>query len=345
MTEPEKIIWNTFYLPITYSGELIVYIEKLAHQSNGFRRSCFTFTNARSAFFAFLKAVLPQADEKVLLPAYIGWSSREGSGVFDPIAELGLSYAFYKVDRRLHIDLDHLEQLFQTHKVKVLVLIHYFGYVDPNYVKAIKLARSYGALVLEDEAHAMLTDLVGGASGRLGDACIFSLHKMLPLKEGGMLVVNSGQESLLNSELWAEIHLPSPWEYDIKEISHRRCQNAELLSQLLEPLRDEVEPLWDKPQAGEVPQTYPVLIRNVSRDQLYFAMNQAGFGVVSLYHTMIEQITLEEFPVSHQLARHILNLPVHQDVESDALKVMVNQLAECIKFLSATTNSKIAGGV
>lgn len=310
-----------------------MYIEKLARQSNEFRRSCFTFANARSAFLAFLKAVLAKVDEKVLLPAYVGWSEREGSGVFDPIAELGLSYAFYKIDHRLRIDLDHLEHLFQTHQVKVLVLIHYFGYVDPNYAQAIDLARRHGALVLEDEAHAMLTDLVGGKSGRLGDACIFSLHKMLPLKEGGMLVVNSGRESLLKPSEWAEVNLPSPWEYDLYEISRRRCRNAELLCKLLEPLREEVEPLWDKPQLGEVPQTYPVIVRNVSRDQLYFAMNKAGFGVVSLYHTMIKQIALEEFPVSHQLARQILNLPVHQDVESDALEAMVDQLAQCIKLL------------
>lgn len=309
-----------------------MYIEKLARQSPKFCRSCLTFTNARSAFLTFLKAVSPKEDEKILLPAYIGWSEREGSGVFDPITELGLSYAFYKIDSRLHIDLDNLEQLFKTHQVKVLVLIHYFGYVDPNYTQAIDLASKYGAVVLEDEAHAMLTDLVGGKSGRLGDACIFSLHKMLPLTQGGMLVVNSGREFLLDKLECFALNLPSPWEYDLYEISRRRCRNAELLRQLLEPLQEEVEPLWDQLQPGEVPQTYPVLVHNVSRDQLYLAMNKAGFGVVSLYHTMIEQISLAEFPVSHCLARHILNLPIHQDVESDALSAMVDQLAECIRL-------------
>lgn len=319
-----------------------MYIEKLA-QTDGFRRSCYPFINARSAFSAFLQTVSPNAKEKVLLPAYVGWSSREGSGVFDPIAQLNLSYAFYKVDNRLHIDLDNLEQLFQTHQVKVLVLIHYFGYVDPNYIKAIALARRYGAFVLEDEAHAMFTDLIGGASGRLGDACIFSLHKMLPLKTGGMLVINSGGD-ILKPDYLPEVNLPSPWEYDLKEISHRRRQNAEVLSQLLESLKDDVEPLCHQLKPGEIPQTYPVLIRNVSRDKLYLEMNQAGFGVVSLYHTMIKQISLQEFPVSHQLAGQILNLPIHQNVKPHALAAMVNQLGESIKSLS-NNYIKIAGGV
>ena len=48
--------------------------------------------------------------ERVLLPAYVGWSAKEGSGVFDPVDELGVPYAFYRLDDRLRIDLYGLEQ-------------------------------------------------------------------------------------------------------------------------------------------------------------------------------------------------------------------------------------------
>ena len=109
-------------------------------------RTCFRphrfFVNARSAWKAFLAAMHFQPCETVLLPAYIGWSAREGSGVFDPVAEMVLPSVFYRLDARLRIDLDHLERCLQAGHVKVLLLIHYFGYVDPGYAEAVGLRAS-----------------------------------------------------------------------------------------------------------------------------------------------------------------------------------------------------------
>ena len=52
-----------------------------------------------------------------------------------------------------------------------------------------------------------------------------------------------------------------------------------------------------------------MIVREANRDELYERMNAAGFGVVSLYHTLIEQIPRDEFPESFELSRTILNLP------------------------------------
>lgn len=310
-----------------------MYIEKLAQQVRAFRRPYAVFPDARTGFEAFLRPVMEEEKGTVLLPAYVGWSPREGSGVFDPIEKLGLSYGFYRMDDSLRIELDHLETCLKSNLVRVLVLIHYFGFVDPAYEQAVSLARRYGAMILEDEAHAMLTDLVGGLSGRLGDACIFSLHKLLPLRSGGMLIVNNAETSLLTRVGCRSTLKSTLWEFDLKLISERRERNACLLSQLLQPLEEYVSPLWGKPQSGEVPQTYPVFIQTVSRDEVYFAMNKSGFGVVSLYHTMIDQIPEKEFPTSHRISRQILNLPVHQDIMPSDLEALVEQLARCVKSL------------
>ncbi len=92
--------------------------------------------------------------------------------MFDPIAVLNLDYSFYALDESLHIDLDSLRAELQTGRVCVVVLIHFFGFVDPSFAEAVKIARDHDVFIVEDEAHAMLTDLVGGICGRLGDACI-----------------------------------------------------------------------------------------------------------------------------------------------------------------------------
>jgi dTDP-4-amino-4,6-dideoxygalactose transaminase len=235
------------------------------------------------------------------------------------------------MDGRLRIDLESFAAQLASHPVRVVVLIHYFGYLDPNYVRAVELARAAGATVLEDSAHAMLTDLVGGGCGRLGDASIYSLHKMFPTPSGGMLVQNGGTPNTDSSP--ADLHFPF-WSYDLLGISERRRANAQQLTELLQPLSSHVEPLWPILGRSEVPQTYPVLIHGLSRFDLYLAMNEAGHGVVSLYHTMIEQLNPVDYPDAHQIASTILNLPVHQDTSADALRSMVDFMTGAIEQLA-----------
>jgi dTDP-4-amino-4,6-dideoxygalactose transaminase len=82
--------------------------------------------------------------------------------------------------------------------------------------------------------------------------------------------------------------------------------------------------------ARAVPQTLPVVIPRGLRDDIYFRMNEAGYGVVSLYHTLIEEVTVRAYPEAHRLSRAMLNLPVHQDVAVDAIPGLVAALAEIV---------------
>ena len=304
-------------------------IEMGAKDSGRFRRPIAYFAKAREGFKAFLQSSNLASGITVLLPAYIGWSQREGSGVFDPIMETGLPYAFYRMDDKLRIDLEHLEQLFKTTRVGILLIIHYFGYVDPGYPEAVRLARENNVLVLEDEAHALYSDLVGGICGRLGDAVIFSLHKMLPFGIGGMLMYNSDIGGSVTG-ISQNPHI-SPWDYDLHEIAQCRRRNVLYLTSLLTNLEDEISLLRPELPEGVFPQTFPVLIRRASRDRLYQVMNDDGFGVVSLYHTLISQISKEQFPDSDWLSHKIMNLPVHQDVTRDTLSSMVDALDRNIR--------------
>lgn len=315
-----------------------MYIEKIARIKNNYRRTFLPFKNARTAFTSFLASLTfnPDMQEKVVLPAYIGWSEREGSGVFDPIRELGLPFEFYRIDEKLCIDIAHFRHIVETHRSKVVVIIHYFGHIDPNYETAVHIAQQHGALILEDEAHAMLTDIVGGISGRLGDASIFSLHKLLPVDRGGLLVFNTHNADTNLHTSYRDDTAPLPWDYDLKQIAEKRMENVACLNTLIPSLKGEVESLLTSLQPGEYLQTYPIIIKNVSRDALYFMMNEAGYGVVSLYHTLIAPITIEQYPHSHMLANHILNLPIHQDIPMSLFKNMILKLEECIETLLST---------
>src|ERR1017187_3960139 len=122
----------------------------------------------------------------------------------------------------------------------------------------------------------------------------------------------------------------SPYDYDLYQIAKRRQHNARFLLQLLADSTLPVEPLHTSTPDGVVPQSLPVIVSTRSRDEIYFEMNSFGFGVVSLYHTLIQQITSEEFPESQKLSRHILNLPVHQDINDQELIDLVHCLGKAL---------------
>lgn len=303
-------------------------ISKAALDPENCRRRFLLFPSARAAFRAFLAGAEFRSDESVALPAYLGWSAREGSGVFDPVMSLGLRFAFYRVDSSLNIDLEDLSRLLARVRVRVLVLIHYFGRVDPHAAEAAELGRTRGAIVVEDSAHAMLTDLVGGVAGRLGDASIFSLHKLLPVETGGLLVMRGGRASPVpTATLRPDDVDVLPWSFDVRAIAERRLENARRLETLVSELDGNVVPLWTTWPEGCVPQSYPVIIKHADRDRLYERLNSRGFGVVSLYHSLVNPIDRGAYPDSYRVSRRIMNLPVHQDVDSDQLRALVDELA------------------
>lgn len=290
------------------------------------------FLRARDAFGAILDAEGIGPLDGVLLPAYIGWSPKEGSGVFDPIVQRGIVPVFYRMDGRLQIDLDDLCRKLQSDaRIKAILLIHYFGFVDSRLREAVAAARSRGILVIEDAAHALYTDYVHGSCGRQGDYTIYSLHKMLPLASGGMAAFQTrAPRSGLGSERSA---YGDPFSYDLAAIASKREENYRCLQKLLAPLAESIVPLFETLQDGITPQTFPARVLKADRFQLYRRMNEAGYGVVSLYHTLIEPLRLAqtEWQEELALAGQIINLPVHQDVDPGLYEGMIRTLARLFK--------------
>ncbi len=221
--------------------------KKPVRAENGLR-SLFCFRSARQAFRAYLEATGFSQHGKVLLPAYVGWSSREGSGVFDPVRESGANWSFYPVGEDLSVDLGALPNLISGDDPCLLVIIHYFGYPSAGSSRAARLVHDRGGLVLEDQAHSLLSDWIGGVTGRLGDASVFSFHKLFPVEWGGGLSLsNIGTETLRErlstSPLRTELPF-DPLSYDLKRISEAQRANAVELARRLEPLSDHLRPLF-----------------------------------------------------------------------------------------------------
>jgi hypothetical protein len=117
-------------------------------------------------------------------------------------------------------------------------------------------------------------------------------------------------------------------DYDWRAIAAARRRNFELV---LAGVRDiagrhpGVELFWPDLSDHDVPQTLPVRVLGGRRDEVYHRMNADGFGMVSLYHTLVPE--LRDNATMTELASTIINFPVHQDLDPVAIPAMVASFA------------------
>ncbi|AWB85670.1 DegT/DnrJ/EryC1/StrS family aminotransferase [Mycetocola zhujimingii] len=298
-------------------------ISKSAVSTSNAYQPAFFYNSAREGMRDLLENV-PLSEGGVLLPGFIGWSPREGSGVFDPVREAHIPYGFYSLNGDLSVDIDDLERRLEAGTFNVLVLIHYFGRTDPYLKRVRQLADAHGALLIEDLAHGFFTARGGGEAGRHGDASLFSLHKQFPLTDGGL--VSYANPRLVSGQVETRPELASKvLSYDWRGIAKSRRRTFATLTSLLSDLPEldrKFKLLWPALDDHDVPQSLPVYILGENRSQIYDRMNADGYGMVSLYHTLIPQLA-GGFPSLVTLSRHILNFPVHQDVDHTLLVAMV----------------------
>lgn len=119
------------------------------------------------------------AGDTVLLPAY---NCKE---VVRPFARR-TRLAFYDVRPDLTVDPDELRARIRTTRIKMVLIINYFGFLQPFRKEVKQICAEQGAVLVEDCAHSLLT----AGSGDTGDLSVYSFRKLLPLPDGGGLRVN-----------------------------------------------------------------------------------------------------------------------------------------------------------
>lgn len=314
-------------------------INKTAIEKDNFIITEFYYDSAREAMFDLL---LNMSNNNLIntlfIPGYVGWSPKEGSGIFDPIKRLSnISVVYYKMDGNLNIDFEDLlfkMMRFGNKKFAVLI-VNYFGFVDPYIEMIYEKIRVQNGWIIEDNAHGFFTSL--NSKHSCADATFFSLHKMFPFTKGGSLRIQNDQLKKIDFKGKSLYETKqNPWIYDVSMIAYIRKKNYEKLDKLIkqDKYKSIFEPLKSGLDEGIVPQTYPCRIKVGNRDKIYEMMNQYGYGVVSLYHTLIENLQDDEYCDAYKLSKQILNLPVHQDVDSNQYESMIELLAKfCIDTL------------
>ena len=282
------------------------------------------FLSAREGFKKILQ-LQELKNKKILLPAYIGFSTREGSGVFDPIRETKIEYDFYRMRADLSIDIDDVKEKICANKNNILLLINYFGFVDEKIDEISAYAKENRITVILDCAHSFFTFLLDHSIDF--QYAFFSIHKLFPFNDGGMVLCGDGQSSIYSSRGSYGL-----FNFDLSAIINKRIENYNYISESLKKASITDKIVLLKENLGKaVPQTFPVLLANTAiRDELYFRMNEAGFGVVSLYHQLVEEID-DSYDVEQNISSKILNLPVHQDADRNDITKMIELMGIIIK--------------
>jgi len=280
------------------------------------------FPRGRDAFEHVLR--LPEnRGRKILLPAYIGWGPVEGSGVFDPVAATGAPFELYRLKGKLEIDAAGARRAIEASPGSILLLIHYFGFKDRAAARLKEVARRNDCRIVEDFAHGLFTFLRSPSLDF--DWGIFSLHKMLPYPNltGGLLVsphaVDGAREHL-------DFH-----GFNLGEIARIRRENWEAARERIEKLAPPgLEPL--RAELGEaVPESFPVLLEHREmRDGVHAAMNAGGFGLISLYHALIDRVDAS-YRAERRISDRITNLPIHQDTNPKDVVRMVDRLDRVLR--------------
>jgi len=313
----------------------MAFIEKENKDLRSYRSGRIYTASARAAMTFILQAQKRMDPRGILLPAYIGLSKIEGSGVFDPIRTSAIDYAFYPVDERLRPDLDALEVQLRSGSFQLVFLIHYFGVPQVDVEQFVALCHRYDVKVIEDCAHTLLGGLEGRRLGSYGDYAIFSIHKSTTTPDGGFFLDHGGVLDAASLPLSMRITLATLAEFadtDLEASARHRLRNYEAVQQWVAGL-PQLTSMFDRIPAGAVPLNFPVIVSQGKREQLYFNLIEREILPTALYHKLIAEISAQQFPNSHFVCNNILNLPTHADISQthlpayeEALRVAVHEV-------------------
>jgi hypothetical protein len=151
--------------------------------------------NGRSAFSALLSLLKKQKTiKKVLIPAYLCPS------VIQPLKELSIDYDFYPVNEKL-------EALPDVKKGLAVLLIHYFGWINPATEK-LRSEANENFFLIEDMSHAVLSEWKLGQNNK--SHIFLSLRKFAPIPLGGWFnseKIGLDSNDYYNSLFWKSISI------------------------------------------------------------------------------------------------------------------------------------------
>ncbi|MDX7998860.1 perosamine synthetase-related protein [Xenorhabdus sp. Reich] len=302
-------------------------ITKSAHNPNNCSLNLIFTKNARTAWNLILHSLKSERELNLLLPSYIGRNDKEGSGVYDAVLNHNITSSFYKIGNQLEVDIIDFEKSILENNINLALIIHYFGFCRSDMIKIRNICDKNNVILVEDCAHAFHLGKEKQLIGNYGDFSFYSIHKYLATESGGILKKNNNKYNIAPPSSEEDISLQALKIYsnsDFKKIGNSRRKNFNYYSALLNNNKN-LEIIF-KLDHDDIPQSFPIRIKNELREKLYFYLLKNNLPTISLYYRLIDEIDLKKFVFSEKISNEILNLPVHQDTTKEDIIKLCNNI-------------------
>ena len=178
-----------------------------------------------------------------------------------PVRALGVRLLFYPVTKDMLPDYQSLRVLAKREAPDILLLVHYFGNPSPV-APASEFCKHFSTWLVEDAAH-ILRPIAG--VGKHSDFVLFSLHKLLPIPDGAILVARPDGPGKLGFAGLAGLGDPLRW--------HEELTSHEILSRLPFQAHVRVLPIW---LVKRIAQKFGIASRRLKHSFTEEADNLAG---------------------------------------------------------------------
>jgi dTDP-4-amino-4,6-dideoxygalactose transaminase len=324
-------------------------------------------TNCTAALHMACMAIGLGPGDEVILPAFSFVASANS------VRYTGATPVFADItsETNLNISPESIEQNI-TPRTRAIIPVHYGGF-PCDMPSIMEIAQKYNLFVIEDDAHAIGSELDGIKLGNWGDIGCFSFfsNKNMTTGEGGMLTTNNDKfaEKLrllrshgMTSLTW-DRHKGHAWSYDVVELGYnyrideiraalgriqlgkldannaRRRSLTELYRQVLKELTPKIIIPFENYSGITSSHIMPILLP-AGTDRTCFMENMKANGIqTSIHYPPIHHFTSylkpinSVLPITEDVAMREVTLPLYPTLSDNDVLLVANTIHDVVTHM------------
>ncbi len=271
-------------------------------------------------------------------------------------------------ENNLNISPESIEQCI-TPKTRAIIVVHYGGY-PCDMPRIMEIAKKHNLFVIEDDAHAIGSELDGIKLGNWGDISCFSFfsNKNMTTGEGGMITAKDDAiaEKLrlfrshgMTSMTW-DRHKGHAWSYDVVELGYnyrideiraalgrvqlgkldannvRRRSLVQQYREALQELTPKITVPFENHPGTSAAHIMPILLP-AGTDRTRFMENMKAQGIQTSIHyppvhhfTAYQKIVNSILPITEDVVEREVTLPLYPSMSNEDVVLVAKAIVQAL---------------